>query len=274
MGFNRLIARYRHRQPAKRYRLDAIDPGETPFCSGDDSRDEARSTELAERLAELQQILRAQKRHRVLVILQGMDASGKDGTVRSVLGRMSPLGVRALSWDEPTPEEQAHDPLWRMHRETPAAGELVVFNRSHYEDAIEPMVRGGGDRRRFRQRCAQFNDFERMLAENGTLICKFFLHISNDEQRRRLQARIDEPEKRWKFDPEDLQVRRHWKAYQDCYAALIQATGTRWAPWHVVPADSKTHRDLMVASTLLRALKGLKLRYPPGDTGWAGMQVQ
>ncbi|MBV9889649.1 MAG: polyphosphate--nucleotide phosphotransferase, partial [Rhizobacter sp.] len=155
----------------------------------------------------------------------------------------------------------------------PRAGEIVVFNRSHYEDVIVPVVLGSIDRKETKRRLQQLNDFERMLTETGTIVLKFMLHISKDEQRERLQARIDDPTKRWKFERGDVEVRTHWDAYQRAYGDLVRATGTSYAPWHVVPADSKTHRNLMVATLTRQALADLDLRYPPGDPALPEMRI-
>jgi PPK2 family polyphosphate:nucleotide phosphotransferase len=257
------IAPYQHATPTRKFRLGAIDPAAKPLSSGDRERDKAAVAALAERLDALQMLFYADRRYKLLVVLQGMDASGKDGTLRAVFGRMSPLGVRTVGWKAPTEEERAHDPWWRIHRAVPGAGEVVVFNRSHYEDVLVPVVIGALSREQIAQRYQQINEFERMLTEHGTLICKFMLHISKDEQRARLQERIDDPTKHWKFDLNDLEVRKRWNDYQAAYAAAISATGTPWAPWTVVPANSKTHRNLMIATLLERRLLALKLRVPP-----------
>jgi PPK2 family polyphosphate:nucleotide phosphotransferase len=161
--------------------------------------------------------------------------------------------------------ELAHDYLWRIHLQMPRNGEIVIFNRSHYEDVLVPVVNGWIDARVQRQRFAQINDFERMLSENGTVILKFMLHIGRDEQRKRLQSRLDDPRKHWKFDEGDLKVRAQWDDYQAAYQQLLAHTSTDWAPWHVVPADSKTHRNLMIATLVRDRLAGLGLRYPKGD---------
>jgi PPK2 family polyphosphate:nucleotide phosphotransferase len=182
-----------------------------------------------------------------------------------VFGQMSPLGVRTVGWKAPTETEKAHDYLWRIHQQMPGAGEVVVFNRSQYEDVLVPVVNGWLTPEQQQQRYAQINDFERMLSETGTLVVKFMLHISQDEQRLRLQERLDDPAKHWKFDQNDLQVRAQWSDYQQAYAHLLAATHTPWAPWTIVPADSKTHRNLMVATLLRELLHNLDLRYPPGD---------
>ena len=267
------LARYQHGTPGRTFRLSRIYPGEQPCTSGDKEADRARVEQLAQELDALQNVFWADRRHKLLVVLQGLDASGKDGTLRNVFGRMSPLGVHAVGWGVPTSAEREHDFLWRIHQRVPAAGEVVVFNRSHYEDVLVPVVEGTLAPAQTRARYAQINDFERMLCETGTVICKFMLHISRDEQRKRLQARIDDPAKRWKFRLGDLDVRRRWDDYQRAYERAIGATGTPWAPWTVVPADSKTHRNLMIAQALKLTLQRLRLRPPPGEPGLDGLKV-
>ena len=261
----RQLAALQHADPAAPFKLADIDPAAKPFSSGDKPADKAQVEALATELDALQDLFYADKRFKLLVVLQGIDTSGKDGTLRGVFGRMSPLGVHTVGWKAPTDEEKAHDVLWRIHREVPRAGDIVVFNRSHYEDVLVPVVNGWIDAEVQRQRFAQINDFERMLSENGTVILKFMLHIGKDEQRKRLQARLDDPRKHWKFDAGDLQVRAQWDAYQAAYQQLLAQTSTEWAPWRVVPADSKTHRNLMIATVVRDRLASLKLRYPEGD---------
>ena len=253
------------RKAAAAFDLARFDPSERPFSSGDKATDKARVGELAVELDHLQDLLYADRRFKILVILQGTDTSGKDGTIRGVFGEMSALGVRTAAWKAPTPDELAHDFLWRIHQRVPAYGEVVIFNRSHYEDVLVPVVAGSITKEQTAQRYAQINDFERLLSESGTVVLKFFLHISKDEQRERLQDRIDDPAKHWKFEAGDLEVRKSWPAYQAAYAAAIAATGTAWAPWTIVPADSKTHRNLMIAMAVQQAMAHLDLRYPPGD---------
>ncbi|NRF68360.1 polyphosphate--nucleotide phosphotransferase [Aquincola sp. S2] len=272
--FDTLIAPYRHAAPSRRFALAAIDPSAKPLSSGDGDRDKAQVEALAVELDALQDRLYADRRYKLLVVLQGLDTSGKDGTLRHVFGRMSPLGVRCVSWKAPSDAERAHDPWWRIHQAVPGAGEIVVFNRSHYEDVLVPVVQGTLAPADTALRYRQINDFERMLHETGTVICKFMLHLSKDEQRRRLQARLDDPDKRWKFNADDLVVRRRWNDYQKAYAAAIAATGTRWAPWTIVPADSKTHRNLMIALLLKRELERLDLRYPAGDPALRGKRIR
>ena len=261
------------RNPSLPFDLARVDPAERPFSSGDKATDKARVAELAVELDHLQDLLYADRRYKVLVVLQGTDTSGKDGTIRGVFGEMSALGVRTAAWKAPTPDELAHDFLWRIHQKVPACGEVVIFNRSHYEDVLVPVVKGSLTKEETAQRYAQINDFERMLTESGTVLLKFFLHISKDEQRRRLQDRLDDPHKHWKFEIGDLEARKSWDAYQAAYAAAIAATGTAWAPWTIVPADSKTQRNLMIAMAVKEAMASLKLRYPPGDPSLAKTEV-
>ena len=255
------------------FTLSRFDPADKPFSSGDKERDQQATAALATELDGLQELFYADRRYKLLVVLQGTDTSGKDGTIRGVFGEMSALGVHTASWKAPSEEERAHDYLWRIHQKMPAAGEIVIFNRSHYEDVLVPVVSGALTAAQTRQRYDHINDFERMLTETGTVILKFLLHISKDEQRQRLQDRIDDPTKRWKFAADDLEVRQRWDDYQNAYSAAVAATGTPWAPWTIVPADSKTHRNLMVATLVKQTLLGLKLRYPPGDPALATLRI-
>lgn len=257
-----------------RFDLGRFDPGATPFSSGDKARDKERVQELAREIDSLQDLFYADRRHRMLVILQGMDTAGKDGTIRGVFGQTSALGVHTHAWKAPTADERAHDFLWRIHQRVPADGEIMIHNRSHYEDVLVPVVNGWIKGAQLRQRYAHINDFERMLVETGTVVLKFMLHISKSEQRARLQERLDDPNKHWKFAAGDLEVRKQWSLYQRAYADAIEATGTPWAPWIIVPADSKTHRNLMIATAVVQALKSLKLRYPPGDPELATLRIE
>ena len=256
-----------------RFDLRRFDPAAKPFSLGDKTADKAAVASLAAEIDKLQDVLWADRRFKLLVVLQGTDTSGKDGTIRGVFGLTSALGVRAVGWKAPTEVERAHDYLWRIHQQVPAAGEIVIFNRSHFEDVLVPVVRGWITDAEKEQRYAQLNDFERMLTETGTVILKFFLHVSKEEQRQRLQERLDDPTKHWKFAIADLDERKRWDDYQAAYGEMIAATGTSWAPWTVVPADSKTHRNLMIATAVVDAMRALKLRYPPGDPALAGIQV-
>lgn len=258
----------------KPFALSELKPSARPFSSGDKARDKTAVDELATEIDVLQNLFFADKRYKLLVVLQGTDTAGKDGTIRAVFSRASLLGLRTVGWKAPSDDERAHDYLWRIHRQMPAAGEMMIFNRSHYEDVLVPVVNGGITPEQTRQRFAHINDFERLLAETGTVILKFMLHISSKAQRERLQERVDDPTKRWKFSMGDLGVREQWDAYQNAYEALLGATSTPWAPWTVVPADSKTHRNLMVATVVRDTLKSLDLRYPPDDPGLDGLRIK
>ena len=260
--------------PGKPMSLDDIDPGAKPFSLGDKAQDKAAVEDLAVELDGLQNLFYADKRYKLLVVLQGTDTSGKDGTIRGVFGRMSALGVHAVGWKAPTETERAHDYLWRIHQQVPQAGDITVFNRSHYEDVLVPVVNGWITPEQHQQRLAHINDFERMLSETGTIVLKFLLHIGFDEQRERLQERLDDPAKHWKFSMGDIEVRKQWAQYQDAYGTLLAATHTPWAPWTIVPANSKTHRNLMIATVLREVLQKLDLRYPAGDPALAGFTVK
>lgn len=261
-------------QGSKKVSLKALDPGAKPFSVGSKAADQARVEAIALELDALQNLFFADGRHKMLVVLQGTDTSGKDGTVRGVFARTSPLGVHTVGWKAPTQAERDHDYLWRIHQRVPGNGEIMVFNRSHYEDVLVPVVNGWITPEQTRQRYAHLNDFERLLAETGTVILKFMLHISADEQRQRLQERVDDPQKHWKFSLGDLEVRKQWTDYQKAYEALLDATSTPWAPWTVVPADSKTHRNLMIATLVRDALKNLDLRFPPEDPAFSGLRIE
>ena len=225
-------------------------------------RERALTVELTEEIAKLQEKLYAARGQKLLLILQGMDTSGKDGTIRALFSQINPMGLHATGFVAPTDKEKAHDFLWRVHARVPGKGEIGIFNRSHYEDVLVPRVSGDLDDDARERRCAQIRDFERMLAETGTTVMKVFLHISKDEQRERLQARLDDPEKHWKFDPADLAARTKWDVYQRAYSDVINATDRDHAPWYIVPADSKTHRNLIIAHLLLETMQGMKLEWP------------
>ncbi|UIN21086.1 polyphosphate kinase 2 family protein [Herbaspirillum frisingense] len=233
-----------------------------PLANGDKEKDKATVQALAAKIGLQQQMLYAGHKHKVLVILQGMDTSGKDGTVNDVFAAVNPQGIRIANFKGPTAIELAHDYLWRVHAQVPVAGEIAVFNRSHYEDVLITRVHDWIDDKECQRRYRQINDFERMLWETGTVVLKFFLHISKAEQKSRLQSRIDDPNKHWKFDPQDLAERKFWDAYQQRYQEVLRATSTLHAPWYVVPADSKTHRNLLVANVVLETLQKLKLKFP------------
>ncbi len=258
----------------KPFKLESCDPSAKPYSSGDKAKDKAALDALALEIDTLQDLFYADRSFKLLVVLQGTDTSGKDGTIRGVFGRTTALGVHALGWKAPTEPERAHDYLWRIHPHVPSAGEVMIFNRSHYEDVLVPVVNGWITPEQTRQRFAHINDFERLLAETGTVLMKFMLHIGFEEQRQRLQERVDDPSKRWKFSVGDVEVRKQWADYQKAYAALLGATSTPHAPWTVVPANSKTHRNLMIATLVRDRLKSLGLKYPPDDPKLVGLRIK
>lgn len=223
---------------------------------------EAAARALRERLAELQDAFFADGRHALLLILQGRDASGKDGVIKSVYGAFNPTGVRVAAFGPPTPLELRHDFLWRVHQVVPPRGMIGVFNRSHYEDVLAVRVRGLAPEAVWRTRFEQINQFESMLHANGVVIRKCFLHISQDEQRERLQERLDDPRKNWKFRLEDLDDRARWDDYTEAYREALDRCSTPDAPWYVVPADSKSMRNYLVARLLVDTLESLPLTYP------------
>jgi PPK2 family polyphosphate:nucleotide phosphotransferase len=254
-------------KPLKSFRI--VDDGKLDLSSFDpstevlaDTTDDALQA-VQEEIAAYQNRLFAENRRSLLVVLQGMDTSGKDGTTIAVFDRAHPQGLSVTAFKAPSVEEAAHDFLWRVHAHTPARGMIAVFNRSHYEAVIAERVLGLASIAECRRRCAQIVDFERMLSEHGTAIVKCFLHVSPDEQRKRLQERIDLPQKHWKFNPNDLVERKRWAANMAAYTDAIRNTATRIAPWWIVPSDAKDHRNLMVATIVRDALAKLDPQYPP-----------
>ena len=264
-------------KPNCRVDLAAIDPNETGDWEGTGGKTKAktRTEKLIERLAFLQDRLYANAGPSLLIILQGMDTSGKDGTIKHVMSGVNPMGCHVRSFKVPTPQERAHDFLWRVHHEAPAAGYIGIFNRSHYEDVLVTRVHDQINKKEAERRFQQIRDFERLLTEHGTAIVKFFLHISKDEQRDRLEERVKDKEKRWKFSPNDLAERKLWSKYQAMYEAAIAATSTNEAPWFIVPANRKWYRNLVVAETVVDTLEGMKLKTPAasGDIDFKTLKI-
>ncbi|MEN7529944.1 MULTISPECIES: PPK2 family polyphosphate kinase [unclassified Cupriavidus] len=258
----------------KSFKLESFDPKSKPLSGSTKAIDQARVTEISDWLDKQQDIFYAEHSRKLLVILQGMDTSGKDGTVRGVFRSFDPLGLRVVSFKAPTAEELARDYLWRVHAQVPRKGEIVVFNRSHYEDVLITRVHGWIDDAECARRYQQIRAFEQMLTETGTTIVKCFLHISKDEQKDRLEQRIGDPQKHWKFDAQDLAERKFWNEYQRVYEAAIAATATPANPWYIVPANSKTHRNLMVAEILRAVFAQLKPEYPPPKPELAKLVVE
>lgn len=221
-----------------------------------------KTAKLGLKLAELQELLYAEHRHRVLVVLQGLDTSGKDGTTRNVFAPISPQGLRVVSFKAPTQPELEHDYLWRVHDKVPGNGEIAIFNRSHYEEVLVVRVQQLEPEKVWRRRYRHLVEFERMLVEEGTVVLKFFLHISKDEQKKRLQERLEEKRKNWKWDPSDLRDRGYWDQYWEAYEDALARTSTEEAPWYVVPADKKWWRDYVVTETVVSALEELRMEFP------------
>lgn len=250
--------------PAGAFRLDQC-PTRDPAGIEDDKK-RGKHELLPERrdeIRDLQRTLYAEGTRSVLLVLQGTDTSGKDGTIRHVLRGITPSGVQVTAFGAPSSGELAHDYLWRIHAACPARGRIGVFNRSHYEDVMAARVRGLVEPDTWRRRYRHINEFERMLVDEGTTVLKCFLHLSRDEQGERLQARLDEPHKRWKFSRDDLEDRARWDEYQTAYEDALRETSTPWAPWHIVPADRKWQRNLVVAQLLAATLQRMDPHVPP-----------
>jgi PPK2 family polyphosphate:nucleotide phosphotransferase len=249
-------------KPGTKVSLKDYDPDDTGgYKSAEDVDDEIKS--LLEELNTLQYLLYAQNKHALLVVLQGMDTSGKDGTIRKVMGGLTPLGVEMKAFKAPHEEELAHDFLWRIHHAVPRRGYIGIFNRSHYEDVLVVRVHDLVPAKVWKARYEQINQFERILAENDVVILKFFLHISKKEQKRRLQGRLNDPTRYWKFSLKDVEERKYWSDYREAYEAALTRCSTEWAPWHIVPADHKWYRNLVVAKAMVKALRELDMHYPP-----------
>jgi PPK2 family polyphosphate:nucleotide phosphotransferase len=254
-------------EPGTKVRLRDWDPDDTSGAKGGKEEAAPLMAELTQKIDVLQETLYAEHSHKVLVVLQAMDTAGKDGTIRRVFEGVNPQGVHVASFKEPTAPELDHDYLWRAHREVPGKGEMTIFNRSYYEDVLIVRVHELAPRTVWERRFSQINDFERMLSEEGTTVLKFFLHIDQKEQKKRLQARLDDPQKRWKFSPADLAERALWDQYMLAYEEVLSRTSTAWAPWRIIAANHPWYRNLSVAKALVAALEGLDLRYPEPPAG-------
>lgn len=261
-------------KPGEKVKLAAWDPNDTGDFHGNKKQAKLETGKLNERLQVLQEVLYAEHRQKILVVLQGMDTSGKDGTIRHVFEGVNPQGVRVANFKEPTQEELDHDFLWRVHKQVPAKGELVIFNRSQYEEVLIVRVHELVPRQVWEQRYGQINAFENLLAGTGTTILKFYLHIDKDEQKKRLQARLDDPDKHWKFRRGDLQERKLWPEYEKAYEDVLNKTSTEAAPWFIVPANHKWYRDWVIARTLVERLDGLGMKYPEPEESLDGIVIE
>ncbi len=260
--------------PESRVELSDYDPGDTAEFSGDKDEGKDRLDELNDQLEALQELLYAEHKHKLLIVLQGMDTSGKDGVIRHVFDGVNPQGVRVANFKVPTPQELDHDYLWRVHQQVPGRGEIVIFNRSHYEDVLVVRVHELVPKERWSRRYQQIKDFERLLVEEGTTILKFFLHIDQQEQKERLQARLDDPNKRWKFNVGDLKERKLWDEYRQAYEDVLSQTSLEVAPWYVVPSNRKWYRNLVIASVIVEALEKLNMSYPEPEDDLSSIKIE
>jgi PPK2 family polyphosphate:nucleotide phosphotransferase len=257
-------------KPDAKLNLEEYDPDDTgEYSANDRGKEQAKAStaELIGRLGQLQERLYANANRSLLIVLQGMDTSGKDGTIKNVMSGVNPQGCRVATFKAPSSSERARDFLWRVHSEVPPKGHIGIFNRSHYEDVLITRVHNHISEKVARQRLIQIKNFETMLEENGTAILKFFLHISKKEQKERLTARIQDPDKRWKFNEGDLEERKLWPEYMRAFEDVLAATSTDSAPWYIVPANRKWYRNLVVAERVVDALEAMKLPRPPAPEG-------
>jgi PPK2 family polyphosphate:nucleotide phosphotransferase len=249
-------------RPGQKLHLDARDADDKSAFKGSKEEGLKELEKHVRRLDVLQELLYAEHKHRLLVVLQGMDTSGKDGTIRKVFEGVNPQGVKVAKFGPPTPEELGRDFLWRVHKEVPGSGEMMIFNRSHYEGVLVERVHRLVPKEVWKERYEQIRDFERMLRESGTTVLKFYLHIDENEQKRRLKERLADPTKQWKFSLNDLPEREHWAEYMKAYAEALERTTTEDAPWYVIPSNHPWFRDLAVCTIIVEALEAMGMRYP------------
>jgi PPK2 family polyphosphate:nucleotide phosphotransferase len=260
-------------EPGTRVRLDKL-ATDTAEGVRDKAAAEAQLQEILQELAKLQYLLYAENKRALLVVLQAMDAGGKDGVIRHVMSGLNPSGCRVTSFKKPTDEELDHDFLWRIHQAVPPRGEIGVFNRSHYEDVLVVRVHGLVPEKTWKQRYDRINEFENILSANHVVIRKFFLHISKEEQRKRLQARLDDPTKHWKITPADASERQHWDAYTAAFEDALSKCSTEPAPWFIIPADKKWYRNWAVAQILLETLRDLDMKFPPPTCDLSKIRIE
>ena len=260
-------------EPDSKIKLSNYDPDDTGDLNSKSKADKLLEQH-REKLSTLQDLMYAEAKHSLLVVLQAMDAAGKDGTIRHIFTGVNPQGCQVTSFKKPGLEELKHDFLWRVHRATPARGMIGIFNRSHYEDVLVVRVHGNLSKDELKDRFQAINHFEDLLVENGTTILKFFLHISKDEQRDRLQARLDDPQKYWKVNPEDLKEREYWDDYMDAYEDVFRHCSRKHAPWFIIPANKKWYRNVAISQILIEALDGLEMQYPKPNFDVSKMNVE
>ncbi|MGB4594744.1 MAG: polyphosphate kinase 2 family protein [Anaerolineaceae bacterium] len=253
----------KYRVPSKgKISLKNYDPNESELFNGNKKDGAEALTKLNKEIEKLQEQLYAEGKHKLLIVLQATDTGGKDGTIRAVFEGVNPQGVKVASFKVPSAVELAHDYLWRIHAQVPGKGEMVIFNRSHYEDVLAVRVHNLAPEKVWSKRYDHINEFEKILTDEGTTILKFFLYIDQDEQAERLLARIEDPTKQWKFSPGDLEERKLWSEYQAAFEDMVNKTSTDYAPWYVVPANKKWYRNLVIAQIVRDTLEGFKMDYP------------
>jgi PPK2 family polyphosphate:nucleotide phosphotransferase len=260
-------------KPRSKVKLSNIDADEYRAFQSSKEQVLIKIRELNLSLDKLQKVQNAEKKHKILIVFQGMDASGKDGAIKNVFSSVNPSGVYVAHFAAPSKDDLSKDFLWRIHQKVPSKGEVVIFNRSHYEDVLIVRVQKLMPELVWKKRFKHINDFEEMLADEGTSIYKFFLHISKEEQRLRLQDRIDNPDKHWKIDPNDFKDREVWDDYVKAYEDVISLTSTKWAPWFIIPSNKKWYRDLLISTILVEELTKLKMRYPKPKADYSGMII-
>lgn len=251
--------------PNKAFRISDVDPDDKSLFPVSKEEGKAMLPQLTDKLIELHRMLYREGKHKILIVIQTMDAGGKDGTVRNVFQPLDPMHFHMVGYRAPSELERSYDYLWRVHKNVPKKGEIVVFNRSHYEDIIAVGVKGLAPEKVWKKRYEHIVNFERMLVDEGVTILKIYLHISKEEQRERFQSRIDEPGKNWKFNPGDLDDRARWEDFMEAYEEVINRTNTDFAPWMVVPANRKWHRNLAIADAVGKMMEGLDMKLPPLD---------
>jgi len=246
---------------------------DTDGFDGDKGDAQSLLIELNQRLADLQGLLYAEDKHKMLVVLQGMDTSGKDGTIKHVFRTINPLGVKVANFKRPNDRELSHDYLWRVHQHSPSRGHITIFNRSHYEDVLVVRVHNLVPKKQWNKRYRHLRDFEQMLSDEGTIVRKFFLHISKDEQKERLEERLQNPKKHWKFEHGDIDERKLWDDYQAAYEEAIGNTSTDDAPWYIVPSDRKWYRNLVISHVLIETLDSFGMQYPEPSQGLENIEI-
>ncbi len=260
-------------KPGSKVNLKKWDPDDrSEFDLSKEERDEALYP-LNRKLETLQELLYAEGKHKILIVFQAMDAGGKDGTIRQVFEGANPQGVKVASFKKPTHKELSHDYLWRVHKHTPANGEIAIFNRSHYEDVLVVRVEDLVSKKVWKKRYEHINNFEKMLADEGTTILKFYLNISKDEQKERFEERLDKKEKNWKFSLGDLEVRKKWNNYMKAYEDMLEKTSTKYAPWYIIPSNRKWYRNLVIASIIIDKLEKLKMEFPEPQDDLSGVRI-